>query len=137
MADSDTSSATGLPAELSGSLASVWKQYTGERPTDTETQIRGNRVRCVLKDAVGMLDDSLAGEAKEGDGGRQLTESSFRRDSIAAVRRVARRRVVAFISDHDTETDVATEVFLLEASPYRRAKSHLPPAARPANEAEE
>jgi uncharacterized protein YbcI len=137
MADSDTTSVPGLPAELSGSLASVWKQYTGERPADPETQIRGNRVRCVLKDVVGLLDHSLAAAAKESDVGRQLTESSFRRDSIAAVRRVSRRRVVAFISDHDTETDVATEVFLLEASPYRRVKSHLPPAARPADEAEE
>jgi uncharacterized protein YbcI len=119
MPDSQTPSTPGVPAEISSSLSSVWKEYAGERPSGAETQIRGNRVRCVLNDAVDMLNDGLTAaelEAEEStDGSRRLTQSTFRRDAIAAVRRATGRRVVALVSDHDTKTDVATEVFLLEA----------------------
>jgi uncharacterized protein YbcI len=119
MSDSNTSSATGLRAEVSGSLGSVWKQYTGERPTDAETEIFGNRVRCVLTAPVGKLEDRLAdGDATDGArDGRRLTESTFRRDAMAAVKKASQRKVVAFISDHDAKTGVATELFLLEGPP--------------------
>jgi hypothetical protein len=62
------------------------------------------------------------------DGGRRLTPSTFRNDAIAAVTRVTRRHVVAFVSDHNTQTDVATEIFRLEAPPYQGPASatHTP-----------
>ncbi|HYJ50447.1 MAG TPA: hypothetical protein VEX12_11070 [Microbacterium sp.] len=132
MPDSDTepTPAPGLPAEISSSLASVWNQYASERPSGAETVIRGNRIKCVLTDAVQTLNDGLtAAETDDSpDGGRRLTPSTFRNDAIAAVKRVTRRQVVAFVSDHDAKTDVATEVFLLEAPPYKQRSrvSHTP-----------
>jgi uncharacterized protein YbcI len=132
MPDSETEAAStpGLPAEISSSLASVWSNYASERPSAAETVIQGNRIKCVLKDAVQTLNDGLtAAETDEApDGGRRLTQSTFRNDAIAAVKRVTRRQVVAFVSDHDAKTDVATEVFLLEAPPYKQRSrvSHAP-----------
>jgi hypothetical protein len=119
VADSEMFRPPGLPAEISSSLVSVWGQYASERPSGAETEIRGNRVKCVLTDAVQMLNEGLtAAEADERpDGGRRLTPSTFRNDAMAAVARVTSRDVVAFVSDHDTETDVATEIFLLERPP--------------------
>jgi hypothetical protein len=119
MSDSNTSSATGLRAEVSGSLGSVWKQYTGERPADAATEISGNRVKCVLTAPVGKLADRLAdGSPTDGaQDGRRLTESTFRRDAMAAVKKASQRKVVAFISHHDAKTGVATELFLLERPP--------------------
>ena len=130
MPDSETARPPGLPAEISSALASVWNQYASKRPSGAETVIRGNRVKCVLTDAVQMLNEGLtAAETEQGrDGGRQLTPSTFRNDAIAAVTRVTRCHVVAFVSDHNTQTDVATEIFRLEAPPYQRRASatHTP-----------
>jgi hypothetical protein len=122
MPDSETLSPPGLPAEISRSLASVWSQYASGRPSGAETVILGNRVRCVLTDAVQMLNEGLTAAETEHapSGGRRLTPSTFRNDAIAAVKRATRRRVVAFVSDHNTQTDVATEIFLLEAPPYQQ-----------------
>ncbi len=122
MPDSDIDRAPGLPAEISSSLASVWNQYASDRPSAAETIIQGNRIKCVLTDAVQMLNDGLtAAETDEMPAdGRRLTASTFRSDAIAAVKRTTRRQVVAFVSDHDTKTDVATEIFLLEAPPYQQ-----------------
>jgi uncharacterized protein YbcI len=128
MPDSNTPRAAGLPAEISSSLASVWNQYASKRPSGAETVIRGNRVKCVLTDAVQLLHEALADAetADDPNGGRRHTPSTFRNDAIAAVKRVTRRNVVAFMSDHDTQTDVATEIFLLEAPPYQRRASATP-----------
>jgi|NGEPerStandDraft_13_1074530.scaffolds.fasta_scaffold01148_2 uncharacterized protein YbcI len=121
MPDAETPSAPGLPVEISGLLASVWKQYAGERPSDTQTEVRDNRVRCVHKDAVRSFDEGMAaGETEDGADGTRRTQFAYRNDAIAAVRRATGRRVVALVSDRDTETDVATEVFLLESRSYRR-----------------
>jgi uncharacterized protein YbcI len=121
MPDSETARPPSLPAEISSSLASVWNQYASERPSGVETVIRGNRVKCVLTDAVQMLNEGLiAAETEQGrDDGRRMTPSTFRNDAIAAVTRVTRCNVVAFVSDHNTQTDVATEIFLLEAPPHQ------------------
>jgi uncharacterized protein YbcI len=122
MPDLETTRPPRLPAEISSSLASVWSQYASERPGETETMIQGNRVKCVLTDAVQMLNDGLtaAETAESPDNGRRLTSATFRNDAIAAVKRVTNRKVVAFVSDHDTKTDVATEIFLLEAPPSQQ-----------------
>jgi hypothetical protein len=59
--------------------------------------------------------------------GRQ-TAAEYKRAAVAAVTRVTRQRVVSFVSSHDRDTDVATEVFTLEASLSRgapRAESWL------------
>jgi len=131
MRDPATNGEPGLPAEVSRSLTSVWNQYAGARPGGAATEIRGNRVQCVLSDAVRALDERFAAAEAEADpcteNGRPQTRAAFRNDAIAAVGRVTGRRVVAFVSDHDTERDVATEVFLLDSAPRAsRSRAILP-----------
>ncbi len=121
-----------LSAELTKSFVGLWTRYAGKRPTDARTEIRGNVVTCVLADAVGdfnksMIDKSVA--PRTGDivaGVRRLTPAAYKREAVAAVVRVTRQRVASFVSSHDRETDVATEVFTLEPSLSRGA----PPAER-------
>jgi hypothetical protein len=107
---------TDLPSEITKSFTSVWRQYAGEQPGDAQTEIEGDVVRCVLKDAVGGFDKAMlaAQSAEAPETGRPLTQASFRMDAVAAVTRVTRRRVLAFVSDHDAKTGVAREVFILE-----------------------
>jgi uncharacterized protein YbcI len=113
-----------MPAEISNSIASVFKTYSGQRPAEVTTTIRDTRVSCVLKDAVQGFDDAikLAGTEEIEKDVRRLTMATFRRDAIEAVTRITHRRVLAFISDHDAKTGVATEVFIVE-SPPRRPRS--------------
>jgi hypothetical protein len=46
----------------------------------------------------------------------KLTPAAYKQEAVAAVVRVTRQRVVSFVSSHDRDTDVATEVFTLEPS---------------------
>jgi Na+-translocating membrane potential-generating system (MpsC) len=115
----------GLPAELTKSLVSLWTQYAGKAPSRAQTEIRGNVVTCVLVDAVGDYNRSMmapqTGDTVRGAG--KLTPAAYKREAVAAVVRLTRQRVASFISSHDRDTDVATEVFTLEPSFNRGAPS--------------
>jgi uncharacterized protein YbcI len=112
-----------LSADLSESLGALWARYAGKRPTSARTDIRGNVVTCVLVDAVGDFNRSMiapqAHDTVRGVG--KLTPAAYRREAVAAVVRLTRQRVASFVSSHDRDTDVATEVFTLEPSLSRGA----------------
>jgi uncharacterized protein YbcI len=112
----------GLPAEISDSLASVWKRYAGRRPVGVETVVNGTRVACVLRDSVRQFEEAMAGDGVDDDGKQTTprTISGYEREAIEAVAKVTRQRVVAFVSDHDRGTDVAKEVFILDRPARRR-----------------
>jgi uncharacterized protein YbcI len=106
---------TGLPAEISDALVSLWTQYAGKEPARARTEIRGNVVTCVLVDAVADFNRALTAPAQDtiiGNGA--LSAAEYKSEAVAAVVRATRQRVRSFISSHDTDTDVATEVFTLE-----------------------
>jgi hypothetical protein len=120
----DRASGNGLPAELTGALVSLWTQYAGKPPSRARTEIRGNVVTCVLADAVGDYNRSITPQTGDTVGGvGKLTPAAYKRDAVAAVVRLTRQRVSSFISSHDRDTDVATEVFTLEPSFNRGAPS--------------
>ena len=104
-----------LSADLTKSFVSLWTQYAGKPPTDARTEIRGNVVTCVLADGVGDFDRSMIA-SQTGDGVGKLTAAAYKRDAVAAVVRATHQRVASFVSSHDRDTDVATEVFTLEPS---------------------
>jgi hypothetical protein len=112
-----------LAAELTNSLASLWTQYAGKPPTNARTDVRGNVVTCVLADAVGDFNQSMIAPQTRDTvrGVGRLTPAAYRREAVAAVVRLTRQRVASFISSHDRDTDVATEVFTLEPSLSRGA----------------
>ena len=121
----ERASGNGLPAELTEALVSLWTQYAGRPPSRARTEVRGNVVTCVLVDAVGDYNRSRiapqTGSTVRGVG--KLTAAAYKRDAIAAVVRLTRQRVASFVSSHDRDTDVATEVFTLEPSFNRGAPS--------------
>jgi Na+-translocating membrane potential-generating system (MpsC) len=129
----------GLATEITRSLVSLWTRYAGKAPTAARTEIRGNVVTCVLVDAFGDYNRSMAGpqtrDTIRGAGG--ATSTAYKREAVAAVARVTRQRVTASISSHDGDTDITTEVFTLEQSlgrgsparPRRRLGQNLPASA--------
>jgi hypothetical protein len=120
----------GLPAELTKSFVSLWTRYAGRPPTNARTEIRGNVVTCVLIDAVGDYNRSMVARQTRDtiQGVGKLTPAAYKREAVAAVVRLTRQRVASFVSSHDRDTDVATEVFTLEPSFSRGAP---PPERRP------
>ena len=126
-----------LSADLTQSFVSLWTQYAGKPPTDARTEIRGNVVTCVLADGVGDFDRSMIAPQAHDTvrGAVELTPAAYKRDAVAAVVRLTRQRVASFVSSHDRDTDVATEVFTLEPSfgrgasraVRRSANGSLPP----------
>jgi hypothetical protein len=114
----------GLPAEITKSLVSLWTQYAGRAPQgNARTEIRGNVVTCVLVDAVGDYNRSMVARQTRDtvQGVGKLTPAAYRREAVAAVVRLTRQRVASFVSSHDRDTDIATEVFKLEPSFNRGA----------------
>jgi hypothetical protein len=124
----DRSSGKGLPAELTKALVSLWTLYAGKAPSRARTEIRGNVVTCMLVDAVRDFNQSTVAPQTGGtvQGVAKLTPAAYKRDAVAAVVRLTRQRVASFVSSHDRDTDVATEVFTLEPSLSRGA----PPSAK-------
>jgi hypothetical protein len=127
MTDSSAPEASSLQATINDSLAMVWKRYVGHRPSDITTEVRGNRVECV---SAGMVEEfaavtgpvEKAGNGRDGD---RLTTAGYERDAAAAVSSATRRRVVAVIRNHDTTTDTATEIFLLDRPAKRPQRSTI------------
>jgi hypothetical protein len=129
-----------LSVELTKSLASLWTRYAGKPPTDARTEIRGNVVTCVLDDGVGDFNRSMIAPQTHDTvrGVGKLTPATYKREAVAAVVSLTRQRVGSFVSSHDRDTDVATEIFTLEPSFGRGAPraerrsangSFLPPRA--------
>jgi uncharacterized protein YbcI len=112
-----------LSAQLTKSLESLWTDYAGKPPTDARTEIHGNVVTCVLADGVGDFNRSMIAPQTRDTvrGVGKLTRAAYKREAVAAVVRLTRQRVASFVSSHDRDTDVATEVFTLEPSLGRGA----------------
>ena len=113
----------GVPAALTNSLVALWTQYAGRRPANARTDVRGNVVTCMLVDAVADFNRNLSGSQTRDTvrGAGKLTRDGYRRDAVAAVVRLTHQRVASFVSSHDRDTDVATEIFTLEPSLSRGA----------------
>jgi len=107
-----------LSAKISRAVGSLWTVYADKRPSKIRTEIRGNVVTCQLIDAVGVFNGSMNSPQTDDTVGRvgQLTPADYKRDAVAAVARLTRQRVASFVSSHDRDSDVATEVFTLEPS---------------------
>jgi uncharacterized protein YbcI len=122
----------GLSERISGAFGSIWAQYAEKQPSAVRTEIRGNTVTCRLTDAVGAFNRSMISpqthDTLRGIG--QLTPAGYKRDAIAAVVRLTRQQVTSFVSSHDRDTDVATEVFTLEPSLWQGRPRLLAEASR-------
>jgi len=90
-----------LRADLTEALVAVWSRHAEAAPASARTEIRDNVVTFRLTDAVHGFD-------------RGPASASYKSDAALAVASVTGRRVTAFISSHDPDTDAATETFTLE-----------------------
>lgn len=112
-----------LSMAISRELVSVMKDYLGRGPTQARTYLRDNVVICVLQDTMTKAEHALVADGK-GQAVRDIRrvfQDTLRSETTKAVERLTGRNVIAFLSDHDVDTDRAAEVFLLEPRPEEAA----------------
>jgi hypothetical protein len=105
-----------LRTEITDALVAVWIRYAKKSPINARTEIRDNVVTCVLVDAVSDFDAGLSASQPHNAGTVKFTEGSYKSEAAATVEYLTGRRVTAFISSHDIDTNAATETFTLERS---------------------
>lgn len=108
-----------LPGAISNSLALVWREHTGRKPPGARTYIREDLVLCLLRGGMSPYEKQLISHEENPMVWtmREHMQTAVQHDEVAEVERLTGRRVMSFLSDHDTKSDVAAELFLLEPLP--------------------
>jgi uncharacterized protein YbcI len=92
------------------------RDYTGRGPTQAHTTITDTHVIVVLREALLKAERSLVkdGHAEAVIDMRRRFQRTMKGDMIAAIERNTGREVLAFLSDHHIDPDIAVEMFILK-----------------------
>lgn len=96
-------------------MVALYKEYVGRGPTRARAYIEDDLIVVVLQDTMTKAEETLA-EEDEADlvrGVRRVFQGKFREDAVEIVERQTGRDVLAFLSDHAIDPDVAIEAFVL------------------------
>jgi uncharacterized protein YbcI len=103
-------------AKISNLVVQMMNGYTGRGPTKAWTSIDHELITVVVRDTFTKGERSLIG-----NGYRQLVidvrrayQQTMRDELVAGVERLSGRKVIAFLSDHHLDPDIAVESFVLE-----------------------
>lgn len=101
---------------ISNALVRMLRDYTGRGPTQAYTTITDAHVIVVLRDALLKAERSLVndGHPQAVIDMRRLFQRTMKDDLVAAVEANTGREVLAFLSDHHIDPDIAVEVFILK-----------------------
>lgn len=91
----------------------------GRGPTKARTTLNTNVVLVVFGETMTRAEESLAaaGESEAVRSMRRTLERQMRQEAVEAVEKIVGRKVIAYLSDIDTDADVAALVFTLEPRP--------------------
>jgi uncharacterized protein YbcI len=101
---------------ISNAVVRLFAESTGRGPTQARTVIGTDLVAVVLRDSLTKGERALMG-AGHGEMVRDMRlriQDVIRKDAIAAVEDITGRTVLAMLSDHEVDSDVAIEAFVLE-----------------------
>jgi len=106
----------GLTRAISAAMVTLYGEVYGHDRTTASTYINDNVVVCIIEDILSSSEQELvaAGGASEVIDGRVAFQADREDDFSAAVERLTRRRVVAFMSANQTLPGIACEMFFLE-----------------------
>ncbi len=119
---------------ISNALVRMLRDYTGRGPTQAYTTITDTHVVVVLRDALLKAERSLVkdGQHEAVIDMRRRFQRTMKGDLIAAVEQHTGREVLAFLSDHHIDPDIAVEVFILK--PRASGGDHYGDDASPAGD---
>lgn len=105
-----------LNAALTDELVGIQTEYLGRGPATASTFYHGNTIVTLMHNALTKAEKLLAQRGRGDDVTevrclfRQEMEADFR----AAVERLTGQKVLAFLSGHHLEPDVAAVIFILD-----------------------
>jgi hypothetical protein len=88
-----------ISQEIARSLSSIWQRRTGVKPTSITADFSGDVVKCAIDG---------------GDHQQETDTSGYQHEACAAVTRIVRRKVSAYIPSVDSSTGIATQKFIFE-----------------------
>jgi uncharacterized protein YbcI len=114
-----------LSRDLARAMVNLFKEYVGRGPTHARAYVHDDLVVIVLRDTMIKAEKTLADEGEEDlvRGVRRVFQGKFRDDANGIVERLTGRRVLAFLSDHDVDEDVAIEAFVLTEDAQKPVES--------------
>lgn len=107
-----------LTAAISAAMVELYAEFYGHSRTTATTYINDNVVVCVLEDILSDSESSqiAAGASGEVIDGRVAFQEGAEDEFTAAVERLTKRSVTAFMSANQTSPGIACELFFLEPS---------------------
>ena len=108
-----------LTGAISSAMVDLYSEFYGHERTTATTYINDNVVVCILE---GILTKGESAQIADGQSpdvidGRVAFQAKTQDEFTAAVERLTKRRVTAFLSANQTAPGVACELFFLEAAP--------------------
>ena len=105
------------PREISRGVVAIYKDYMGRGPTDAHTEITENAAITRVSGSLTKAEQSLVadGRAHVVREMRRHFQDAMGSEMTALVEAATGREAESFLSDHDTESDLAVEVVLLKA----------------------
>jgi uncharacterized protein YbcI len=102
--------------EISNRISRIQSKYYGRGPLRAKTYMTDDLVVCVLENTFTPAERTLIdhGERESIQSIRRRFQEAVRDEFIAVVEQVTGRKVRAFLSDTDIETDVSVETFLMD-----------------------
>lgn len=106
-----------LTEAISAAMVELYAAFYGHARTTATTYINDNVVVCILEDILTDTESSqvAAGAQSEVIDGRVAFQQGAQDEFTAAVERLTKRPVTAFLSANQTTPGVACELFFLEA----------------------
>lgn len=108
-----------LTDAISAAMVALYAEFYGDQHTTATTYINDNIVVCVLEGILSAHETSQVEAGESGDviDGRVAFQAGAEDEFTAAVERLTRREVTAFMSANQTTPGIACELFFLEAPP--------------------
>jgi len=111
---SDEPAGASVSAEIGRTVGSIWQRRTGTRPANVSTEINGDAIRCVIEAGEPAPVDPEAEVDPDAPSVGGTDTNAYRTEANAAVSRITKRTVSAFIAKRDKKTGLATQTFILE-----------------------
>lgn len=96
-----------MAREISRELGNIYKEYIGRGPNFARTYVHDDVVVAIFQDTMTPAEQTLKREGRDDTVRhvRHLFQGALRDDAVSTVERITGRRVVAFLSDHEVESD--------------------------------
>jgi uncharacterized protein YbcI len=115
---------TALNIAISDAMVELYATFYQHERTTASTYINDNIVVCVLENILTADEDTLIadGAGSEVIDGRVAFQTDSEDEFTAAIERLTRRHVTAFLSANQTKPGVACELFFLDAAPLAASR---------------